>query len=104
MQKLNMAEDVFDKLEKGKNVTIRKGNRNITIGDLLFESVEKKRQEIVDVYMVYKAKLKNVMPDDIDNDGFKDQNDMIEKIKRFYPDINEESDLTIIRFNRKNKK
>lgn len=101
MQKLELAEDVFDKLKQGKGVTIRKGHRDITIGDLIFESVEKKRHETVDVYMVYKAKLKYVLPEDIQKDGFKDQNDMIEKIKRFYPDISEESDLTIIRFNRK---
>ena len=87
MNKLILAEDVFDALDSGKFVTIRKGRRDIQLGSLEFESLELKRSVIVDVSMVYFCHLDGVIPSDVINDGFEDYDDMLACMKRFYPDI-----------------
>ena len=101
MQKLKLAEDVFDALENGKLTTIRKGRRNIELGDLLFESVEKERKEVVNVLNVHYCKLANVYIGDLTNDGFKDHHDMWEQMKRFYPDLTFDDEVTTVKFRRK---
>lgn len=98
MQRLTLYEDVFDALEKGKRTTIRKGRRDIALGKLSFESTDTKRQQIVEVITVYYTRLKNVNAEDLKNDGFKDHLDMWEKMKRFYPDILLEDEVTVVKF------
>jgi len=71
MQTLKLAEDIFDALETGKQTTIRKGRRDIQLGDLKLESVEENRQEIVNVINVHYCRLANVYIGDLQNDGFK---------------------------------
>ena len=100
MQELLLAEDVFDALEKGKLTTIRKGRRDVALGDLLFTSIEKKRLEVVNVINVHYCKLANVYIGDLTNDGFKDHYDMWEQMKRFYPDITFDDEVTTIKFAR----
>lgn len=98
MQKLTLFENVFDALEKGKVTTIRKGRRNIALGELLFESTDTKRQQIVEVTAVYYSQLSHVNTDDLENDGFTDPQDMWAKMKRFYPDILMEDEVTVVKF------
>lgn len=98
MQKLLLAEDVFDGLEKGKRTTIRQGRRHIELGGLLFESTEVKRHKVVSVISVHYCRLANVYIGDLTNDGFKDHNDMWEQMKRFYPDITFDTEVTVIKF------
>ena len=98
MQKLTLYEDIFDALEKGKLTTIRKGRRNITLGKLIFESVTTNRKNIVEVVAVYYSKLEEVNSEDIENDGFKNHQDMWEKMLRFYPDIGLEDEVTVVKF------
>ncbi|MDH5367657.1 MAG: hypothetical protein OEW67_11750 [Cyclobacteriaceae bacterium] len=102
MQKLTLYEDVFDALDTGKTTTIRKGRISISLGELLLQSTALKREETVLVKMVYFCLLKDVMQDDIINDGFDDHDDMSEKMKRFYPDITLETEVTVVRFIRLN--
>ena len=101
MQKLLLAEDIFDELDFGKNVTIRKGRRDILLGDLLFESKENGKLKVVNVINVHYCKLANVYTGDLKSDGFSDHNDMWDKMKRFYPDITFDTEVTTIRFARK---
>ena len=98
MQKLLLAEDVFDALENGKKTTIREGRRDIAIGKLLFESTEQKRTEVVNVIMVSYCRLGNVFIGDIQNDGFKDHDDMWRQMLRFYPDIDFDTEVTVVKF------
>jgi len=100
MQKLLLAEDIFDALEDGKETTIRQGRRDISLGELLFVSVEEEREEIVDVIMVSYCQLQNVALTDLQNDGFVDHADMLVQMKRFYPEIEEGSEVTVINFRR----
>jgi len=98
MQKLILFEDVFDALATGKVVTIRKGKLSIALDDLLFQSAEKKREQIVCVKEVYYGPLKEVKQEDMVNDGFNSHQEMAEKMKRFYPDITLETEVTVVRF------
>ena len=98
MQTLTLFEDVFDALATGKTTTIRKGRIDIALGTLLFESTERKRQELVTVKMVYFCFLKDVLEVDLRNDGFKNHTDMSKKMKRFYPDITLHTEVTVIKF------
>ena len=100
MQKLMLAEGVFDNLENNKGVTIRKGRRNILLGELLFESVEHQREAIVNVSSVEYCALEDVPNEDVWNDGFEDQIDMYHGMKQFYPDIEMNTEVTIVRFDK----
>lgn len=100
MQVLTLFEDIFDALALGKLTTIRKGRLIIEPGSLLFESVESKRQEVVRVVHVQYCKLADVPLLDLQNDGFKDHLDMAEKMKRFYPAITLEDEITLVKFER----
>jgi hypothetical protein len=98
MQKLKLAEDIFDQLQAGKRTTIRLGKRDITLGSLLFESNDLKRESIVTVAKVNYCKLKDVSLDDLINDGFSDHSHMLNEMKRFYPEIEMESWVTVVGF------
>ncbi|HLV42051.1 MAG TPA: ASCH domain-containing protein [Brumimicrobium sp.] len=98
MQKLTLFEDVFDGLEKNKLTTIRKGHRDVALGKLVFESVDTKRQQIVEVITVYYTRLENVNTQDLENDGFKDHQDMWKQMQRFYPGIELEDEVTVVKF------
>ncbi|WP_107040133.1 ASCH domain-containing protein [Brumimicrobium mesophilum] len=98
MQKLILHEDIFDALNQGKITTIRKGRRKIELGKLMFESSDEDRQKIVEVVSFYYAKLEDVNTEDLENDGFKDHQDMWEKMQRFYPDIGLEDEVTVVKF------
>lgn len=99
MQKLTLYEDIFDALALGKRTTIRKGRRNIELGELLFESTEAKRQKVVEVINVYCVSLDKVELADLKNDGFKDHQDMWEQMQRFYPGIGLKDLVTVVIFN-----
>jgi len=98
MQKLTLFEDVFDLLASGKAATIRKGRILITSSDLLFQSTEEKRELTVSVKEVYYCQLKDVNLEDVLNDGFKNHQDMAEKMERFYPDITLDTEVTVVKF------
>lgn len=98
IQTLKLAEDIFNQLEKGKRTTIRKGRRDISLGKLLFESTEIGRRKTVNVLNIHYCKLSNVYQGDLENDGFKDHHDMWEQMKRFYPDLSFDDELTTIKF------
>lgn len=101
-QKLIMAEGVFDTLDGiekyEKTCTIRKGRRDIQIGDLLFESLETKRQQKVWVERVIYCWLCDVPEQYIHADGFVDAKDMLEKMRAFYPDMEMDTEVTVVEF------
>ena len=97
-QKLLMTEGVFDALTDGKRVTIRKGRRNIQLGDIIFESTEIKRIQKADIIYVMYSLLKNIPIDAIENDGFNSVEEMLDGMKGFYPDITLDSECTIVYF------
>ncbi len=98
MQKLTLFEDVFDALATGKATTIRKGKIQIALGDLLFQSTEQLREKIVSIKEIYCCLLKDVKLADVLNDGFKSHVDMADQMKRFYPEITLDTEVTIVKF------
>lgn len=98
-QKLICAEDVFDSLADGKELTIRKGHRNIQLGTLVFESLETKRTAEVDVEMVGYCQLQNVPLDLLYSEGYVSHDDMLSHLKTFYPELNVETEVTFVIFN-----
>jgi len=98
MQQLILAEDIYDQLAFGKRCTIIKGKRDIVKGELEFKSITQGRTIIVNVIEFYTCELNNVFKQHVINDGFKDHKDMHESMKRFYPDIAIDSEVTVIRF------
>ncbi len=98
MQTLLLAEDIFDQLETGKRVTIRKGRKDVSLGSCLLESTLQKRKRIVNIINVHYCQLGNVYIGDLQNDGFKDHNELWETMKRFYSTITFEDEVTTIKF------
>ena len=102
VQTLKMARGFMsDILEGHKQITIRYGKRNITEGLLVAECAEGLSENIdVTVNKVIVCKLCEVTLEDLQKDGFADHADMLHGMKHFYPDINFESDVTVIHFTR----
>lgn len=96
--KLTCAELEFNDIEDGKRVTIRKGYREIGLGELTLESLRRKRTMVVHVVHVIHSLVENIPSSYVRNDGFIDKYDMINQLSEFYPDINEKSEVTIISF------
>ncbi len=97
---LKLADDSFDGLYDGtKFVTIRKGKIDVPLGENVMESVSGDKFEKIDVYQVTRMVI-GLVPDTVaQDDGFEDAEEMLEGMKKFYPDINEDTEVTIIYFN-----
>ena len=98
VQKLILAEDVFDTLKDGKTCTIRKGRRDIELGLLMFESLEKKRLALVGIKLIIYCSAFQIPEQYWRNDGFESVKDMIEQMKRFYPDMKGVTECTVVEF------
>lgn len=98
MQKLTCVEIEYNDIEDGKRVTIRKGYRQIQLGDLEFKCKKTNRTLIVDVLHVIHSLVENIPTEYVRNDGFIDKHDLVNQLKEYYPNINEKSEVTIISF------
>lgn len=98
MQSLKLADDLFPLLLNTKFSTIRFGRRDIQLGELTFENVSDSDSKVVNVIRVVHSKVHSLMAFEITDDGFKNINDLIEGMKRFYPDIDRQSEVTVIEF------
>lgn len=100
IQTLMLAEDLFPALVTGqKTVTIRTGDRDIKLGKLRFASTEGRIPVDVDVYRVTKTYMCELSDDLAQRDGAANATEMFEAMKRFYPNINWDSVITIVEFN-----
>lgn len=100
MQTLQLVIDLFPNLIDGNKLcTIRKGYRNIELGPLVFEATENPRLKYhVDVLEVEHMKLGDVTDTLAMADGYTDAKSLKEGMKRFYPDLTDDTDITIIYF------
>jgi hypothetical protein len=100
VQVLFLARDLFEDIDHGKTVTIRKGRRDVQLGKLRFlspvEDGEEQLQRDVDVTYVMYCKAIDVPIDLLMDDGFEDHDDMLEGMKRFYPDFEEDTECTVV--------
>jgi hypothetical protein len=99
-QKLLCAPSVFKSLYRSKEVTIRKGRRDIKLGNLIFENIETHEQAHVWVDSVLYCRLSDVPYEFFILDGFENTASMYECMKSFYPDITSNSEVTVVKFNK----
>lgn len=99
MQILLLADDLMPSLKSEKKIcTIRAGKREIYSGNLFFEAVDS--GEVVKVYVteVRHKTLGNLTNEEAQMDGAETAEEMADALKRFYPDIDADSDITIVMF------
>jgi hypothetical protein len=101
MQTLKLADDLFQGIEEGwKQATIRNGKRDITPGELMmFEGAT--NEDVIRTVYVHRVSYfvaQDMSDFDAQLDGAETANEMIEALKRFYPDIGPMSLLTLIEF------
>lgn len=100
MQGLKLADDLFVPLRNGnKFTTIRNGRRDIALGNLRFDgATDDTLSELVIVTSVTFTTLGEVSWETLDRDGFQDHDDAMKQMRRFYPDITLEDEVTVIDF------
>lgn len=99
-QTMLLADDLFEPLRKRKKeLTIRKGRRDVKLGELVFEGAKDKYLlERVTVVEVRYLRVVDVPEEVCVSDGFKDWSDFYEGMKKFYPDLDLTDECTIIFF------
>ena len=98
---LKLADDLFDGMLSGdKRVTIRNGQRNIEVDKhLTIESTNGTYPSVtVLVEMITVLRVKDLSDDFLEADGFEYLEDFIEGMSRFYPNLTEDSVVTVIVF------
>ena len=100
MQTLKLADDLFEPLERGeKHVTIRKGRRDIQLGDLQFQGIgDESLKKIVEVTEIRYLRVSGIPDYMCVEDGFNDWIDFFNGMKRFYPELKATNEVTIIYF------
>lgn len=100
MQVLKLADDLFGPIRSAEKLTtIRKGRRDVALGDLRFEgATDESLSEVVNVTSVIFTTLAGVSKAVLESDGFEDHDDALEQMKRFYPDITLNTEVTVIDF------
>jgi len=86
-------------LDGSKKISIRQGCRDYQVGDVLMLCCHIEPWCVMaDVTDVKYSKLRDVTQEEYLADGFKDYSHMLEGMRRFYPDLNQESLMTILRW------
>lgn len=122
VQQLKLANDLFPLFHsRDKRVTCRRGRRNIKLGSLAFLSMDPADPDALEwdtftrayddkfqgqIYMIQFVKVLRVtymLAGDISDqearhDGFEGTVDLIRGMRRFYPDFNDNTEVTFIRF------
>ena len=100
IQTIKMADDLMDSISSDrKKITIREGvHRDYTLGKAILESVsgERKFKVFIDGLSTNFADL--LPENDVSDNGFADITDMVEKMKRHYPDFHPGTEVTVVRF------
>ncbi len=97
---LLLAEDLYEKLLAGeKEITLRLGYRDVRMGELVFAPTgDESRNIAVNVYMVVHAALRDIPDILLETEGFKNHEEAVAGLRRFYPDVNLDSEVTVILF------
>ena len=95
-----LAEDLFEQLLAGeKSVTMRNGHRDVRPGSFVFKCTQdESRSAKVDVIQVLHSRLADVPIGFLMEEGFDSTEQAEEALRRFYPHITKESEVTVIVF------
>ena len=100
MQELQLDDTLFPSLLAGSKVgTARKGQRKIELDKLLLTATRNTEKPcVVDVERVSYTKVKDITDADASMDGYATAKDLVNVMRKYYPDIDENETITIIRF------
>jgi hypothetical protein len=100
MQTLKLADHLFHTIDSGwKTATIRSGKRDILPGPLRFEATDGTvPSRDVTVRRVSYAFVRDLTDGDIFQDGASTRESLISGLKHFYPDLTNDSLVTIVAF------
>ena len=101
IQKLKLDDDLLLAIigGDGERVTVRKGRRDIKLGQLLFVGAKDDGlRYVVEVIEVRYVKAYDI-PDDVSRaEGFDNWTDFYEDMKKFYPDMDLTDECTVVFF------
>lgn len=101
-QELKLNHLLMPALRSGvKKMTIRKGNRKITVGEQLrlVNADDPSDHEEVFVRAAAVCPLDELTDFDAQSDGFDDWDALFEGLKEYYPDLVEDDNVTLIYWN-----
>ena len=99
---MKLVNEYLDLVRSGtKTQTVRYGIRNIQLGKLeLVDPKHDKNRVAVEVNEVSYLRYGNVDDDMAVSDGFKNKEELTKALLKFYPDIDNESEVTVIKFSK----
>jgi hypothetical protein len=99
MQTLALANELIPSVKSGDKIcTIREGTRDIALGNLLFEAVGTDETVEVSVRSVIHKTLGELTDVEAQMDCVDTAEEMADVLRNFYPDINDDSEITIVIF------
>lgn len=93
-------QDMRYAIEKGrKTITIREGHRDYKKGGLVMLCCHLEPWAVqAEITVVRHCKLRDVTKQEWTADGFASQEDLLEQMRRFYPKLALDSEVTVIRW------
>lgn len=101
MQAILVANDAkmrADILSGKKQITIRKGRRDYKKGSVMLCCHIEPWAVMADITMIRQDPLRDVGLEELQDDGFKDHDDLYQGLKTYYPDLSSDDIVTIVRW------
>ncbi len=86
----------FNLITGVKRISIREGHRDYRLGDVLIGDSENSFVVTATIVEVKHTLLSQVTREEWEADGFVSQEDLLAKMKKYYPKINLDSEVTIL--------
>jgi hypothetical protein len=94
---MKLVSDLWTELMSGaKQCTIRAGRRDVPLGPMRFEETNGTRAACVNVTDVRHKLLRELTDEEARVDGAKDAPEMKNALRQFYPDLTEDSEITLV--------
>ena len=97
-QILTATKNEFFAIEDGKKCTIRKGYRPIFLKPLKFWMLNGEESLVVNVSQVIHCTVHDLPNEYVKRDEFVDKHDMVYQLQEFYPDIDGDTEITVVVF------
>lgn len=95
---LNATKNEFHTIQDGKECTIRKGHREIKLGDLKINLLDGDETLTVKVTQVIHCRVIDLPLEYVRRDEFADRHDLVHQLRQYYLDIDEFTEITAIVF------
>jgi hypothetical protein len=99
MTKIKMAPHLLTLVSANiKTSTVRYGHRDYPLGEAILETPDEGMGAPININQVTYCRFKDLDDDVAHTDGFKNLGELKEALLEFYPDITDETEVTIVRF------